>query len=217
MCQKALDTSTVRYKHDYCSLWLLLRFAHHQVKQFLLWYGLGWISHSFFNLGWNGIGSNFTGWVGKGAENLSRETSSARVVAEIKRKLTKLVVGLKLNFGNDKGIYFNLKCDNDHLNVMQSQRKIEQEIQGSVPGMRSRPKMSRLRIPGQYLFAFEEKLFRPPPPSIKIDRIWARICSMQNASNSQYIFVFCMNCCWLLHIFGKRPIFTYNRRRAREP
>ena len=27
----------------------------------------------FFNLTWNGFGSNFTGWVGIGAENLPRE------------------------------------------------------------------------------------------------------------------------------------------------
>ena len=31
------------------------------------------MSHSFFNLGWNGFGSNLTGWVGIGAENLPRE------------------------------------------------------------------------------------------------------------------------------------------------
>ena len=29
--------------------------------------------HSYFSLGWNGFGSNFTGWVGNGAENLPHE------------------------------------------------------------------------------------------------------------------------------------------------
>ena len=31
------------------------------------------MSHEFLNLEWNGFGSNVTGWVGIGAENLPRE------------------------------------------------------------------------------------------------------------------------------------------------
>ena len=31
------------------------------------------MSHEFVNLGWNGFGSNFMGWVGIGAENLPHE------------------------------------------------------------------------------------------------------------------------------------------------
>ena len=37
----------------------------------LIWIGLD--VPLIFNLGWNGFGSNFTGWVGIGAENLPRE------------------------------------------------------------------------------------------------------------------------------------------------
>ena len=38
-----------------------------------MWIGMDVPLFYFFNLEWNGFGSNFPGWVGTGAENLPRE------------------------------------------------------------------------------------------------------------------------------------------------